>query len=75
VISLIVENDDKLIQLLKTEIKRIEATKGVKSTLSGGATTGAGGALSANEVSEIAKCKAENGRLRNQIKCLEIEVD
>ena len=30
------ENDDKLIQLLKTEIKRLEGVKGVKSQLSGG---------------------------------------
>jgi hypothetical protein len=27
------------------------------------------------DVSEVAKLKAENGRLRNQIKCLEIELD
>jgi uncharacterized protein (DUF3084 family) len=27
------------------------------------------------DVSEVAKLKAENGRLRNQIKCLEIELE
>jgi hypothetical protein len=31
-----IENDDKLIQLLKTEVKRLEGLKGGKSQLSGG---------------------------------------
>lgn len=30
---------------------------------------------SQTDLTEIAKLKAENGRLRNQIKCLEIEVE
>ena len=28
-----------------------------------------------SDLSEVAKLKAENGRLKNQIKCLEIEVE
>jgi hypothetical protein len=60
-----IENDDKLITMLKSEIKRLESAKGVKSTLSGGPTISGGGASSAMDVPEIAKLKAENGRLRN----------
>ena len=30
-----IENDDKLIHMLKSEIKRLESAKGVKSQLSG----------------------------------------
>lgn len=73
-IYLFIENDDKLIAMLKSEIKRLETAKGVKSQLSGGAGI-AMGSSSAVEVSDVAKLKAENGRLKNQIKCLEIEVE
>lgn len=34
-----------------------------------------GGSSSSVSVSDTAKLKAENGRLKNQIKCLEIEVE
>lgn len=67
------ENDDKLIQLLKTEVKRLEALKGVKSTLQQAAQQMM--PASPSDLTEVAKLKAENGRLKNQIKCLEIEVE
>ncbi|CDW71896.1 UNKNOWN [Stylonychia lemnae] len=71
------ENDDKLIQMLKAEIKRIESAKGVKSQLSSGgiSTTSSVKSQQQDTVPEFAKMKAENGRLKNQIKCLEIELE
>jgi hypothetical protein len=71
---LYLENDDKLIQMLKSEIKRMESAKGVKSQLTGGGTASVAGSQQ-SQVSDIAKLKAENGRLKNQVKCLEIEVE
>jgi hypothetical protein len=53
------ENDDKLIGMLKSEIQRLEAMKGVKSTLQ----TGKAVQESVNE--ELIKLRGENGRLKN----------
>jgi hypothetical protein len=63
------ENDDKLIQMLKDEIKRIENVKGVKGALQ------TGHKMEVRPVDdELIKLRGENGRLRNQVKCFEIEV-
>ena len=70
------DNDDKLIAMLKSEIKRLESSKGVKSKLSGGPLGNEGGSSSsAINVSEATKLRAENGRLKNSVKCLEIELE
>ena len=61
------ENDDKLIAMLKSEIKRLESAKGVKSQLSGSVT--------ATDNNESVKLRSENARLKNSVKCLEIEVE
>ena len=63
------ENDDRLIMMLKDEIKRIESVKGVKGTLQ----TGHKIELKPAD-DELIKLRGENGRLRNQVKCFEIEV-
>lgn len=54
--------------MLKSEIQRLEAMKGVKSTLQ----TGKAVQESVNE--ELIKLRGENGRLKNQVKCSEIEI-
>ena len=51
----------------------MEALKGVKSTLQQAAQQMM--PASPSDLTEVAKLKAENGRLKNQIKCLEIEVE
>lgn len=52
------ENDDKLITLLKNEVRRLEQGGGAK-------TASKGGMQPAGEVPDAVKLKAENGRLRN----------
>ncbi len=53
--------------------------KGVKSQMSGSsaATMAHNNILAgaSSDLTDVAKLKAENGRLKNQIKCLEIEVE
>jgi len=60
------ENDDKLIKMLKEEIKRLEQSKGVKSQLTGKAE---------QPVPEIAKLKNENVKLKNDVSCLEVRLE
>lgn len=57
------ENDDKLIQMLKQEIKRLEGVKGTKSQLSSSAVITKQGA--ADVTPELNKLKSENSRLKN----------
>ena len=60
------ENDDRLIAMLKDEVKRIESQKNVKGSLITGskmATT-----------DEVISLRGENGRLRNQVKCQEVDL-
>ena len=64
------ETDDKLINMLKAEIQRLEQLKQTKSTLNSGQRLQP---LERND--ETTKLKGENGRLKNQVKCLEIEVE
>ena len=62
------ENDDKLIAMLKQEIARLEQNKGVKGTLSTGQK------IQEPPTEELIRLRGENGRLKNQVKCFEIEV-
>ena len=55
--------------MLKDEIKRIETVKGVKGTLQTGQKMDL-----VKPDDELIKLRGENGRLRNQVKCFEIEV-
>ena len=61
------ENDDRLIQMLKTEVRRLEGVKGVSK--SGQASS------SGAHDDDLSKVRAENARLKNQVKCLEIELE
>jgi predicted RNase H-like nuclease (RuvC/YqgF family) len=57
------ENDDKLIQMLKQEIARLEGLKGVKSQLKD---------IQVNKVetaTETMKLKRDVANLKNQVKC------
>lgn len=56
------ENDDKLVLMLKQEIARLENVKGAKSQLRGVA------AIPATQDKDI-------GQLKNQVRCLEIELE
>ena len=51
------ENDDKLITLLKNEVRRLEQ--------GGGAKSASKGMQPAGEVPDAVKLRGENGRLRN----------
>ena len=51
---------------MKNEVRRLEQGGGGKAIASKAV---------AGEAPDVAKLRAENGRLRNQIKCLEIEVE
>ncbi len=64
------ENDDRLITMLKAEVARLEQLKQVKSTLNSGMRL-----KPLSETDEATKLHGENGRLKNQVKCLEIELD
>ena len=64
------ENDDRLIQMLKAEVARLEQVKQVKSTINSGMRL-----KPLTETDELTKLRGENGRLRNQVKCLEIELE
>ena len=64
------ENDDKLISMLKEEIKRLEQVKNVKSTLQTGAKL-----KPLTRDDEIVQLRGENGMLKNTIKCMEIELE
>jgi len=64
------ENDDKLITMLKEEIKRLEQVKNVKSSLQTGAKLKP---LDRND--EIIKLRNENSMLKNTVKCMEIEIE
>lgn len=54
--------------MLKQEIARLESNKGVKGTLA----TGKQVQEAASD--ELIRLRGENGRLKNQVKCFEIEV-
>lgn len=64
------ENDDRLIQMLKAEVARMEQVKQVKSTLNSGMRL-----KPLTETDELTKLRGENGRLKNQVKCQEIEIE
>ena len=64
------ENDDRLITMLKSEVARLEQLKQVKSTLQSGMRL-----KPLTETDELTKTKGENGRLKNQVKCMEIELE
>ena len=63
------ENDDKLINMLKQEISRLESTKGIKSQINAAKLSG-----STADTEELIKLRGENGRLKNSVKCGEIEI-
>ena len=63
------ENDDKLITMLKDEIKRLEQVKNVKSTLHTGAKL-----KPEDRSDEIVQLRGETGRLKNTVKCMEIDL-
>ncbi len=54
--------------MLKQEIARLEQNKGVKGTLSTGQK------LQEAPSDELIRLRGENGRLKNQVKCFEIEI-
>ena len=56
--------------MLKEEIKRLEQVKNVKSTLTTGTKLKP---LDRND--EIVSLRGENGRLKNTLKCMEIELE
>lgn len=64
------ENDDRLITMLKSEVARLEQLKQVKSTLNSGMRL-----KPLSETDETTKLFGENGRLKNSVKCLEIELE
>lgn len=64
------ENDDKLISMLKEEVKRLESIKNVKSTLATGTK-----AKPLDRNDELVKLRGENGQLKNTVKCMEIEIE
>ena len=64
------ENDDRLIAMLKDEVSRLEKSKNVRGTLQTGSKIGGG----APATDEIVSLRGENGRLRNSVKCAEIEI-
>ena len=64
------ENDDRLIQMLKAEVARLEQVKQVKSTIHSGMRL-----KPLAETDELTKLRGENGRLKNQVKCFEIELE
>ena len=64
------ENDDRLITMLKSEVTRLEQVKNVKSTLNSGMRL-----KPLAETDELTRLRGENGRLINQVKCLEIELE
>lgn len=55
--------------MLKSEIARLESAKGVKSSLQ----TSKAQPMEAPS-DELIKLRGENGRLKNQVKCAEIEI-
>ncbi len=61
------ENDDRLIAMLKDEVQRLSAGKGAKGVLQPGA-----GKMATTD--EVIALRGENGRLRNQNKCFEMEL-
>ena len=65
------ENDDKLIQMLKAEISRLENVKGTKSTLQKEAPI----SPRKNVQNEIRDLQRDNANLKNQVKCSEIEIE
>jgi len=56
--------------MLKEEIKRLESVKNVKSTLATGAK-----AKPLDRSDELFQLRGENGRLKNDVKCMEIELE
>ena len=62
------ENDDKLISMLKQEIARLENVKGVKSQLKTDQPSEA-------QIGEMHKMKRDLANTKNQVKCLEIELE
>ena len=63
------ENDDRLIQMLKQEISRLENSKGLKSMMPKGGEGGDGVAI------ELAKARRELVLLKNEVKCAEIKIE
>ncbi len=55
--------------MLKHEIQRLEQIKSVKSTLNSGKQI-----TQETPSDELIKLRGENGRLKNQVKCSEIEI-
>jgi len=56
--------------MLKSEVARLEQLKQVKSTLNSGMRL-----KPLSETDETTKLFGENGRLKNSVKCLEIELE
>ena len=56
--------------MLKSEVASLEQLKQVKSTLNSGMRL-----KPLNETDELTKLRGENGRLKNQVKCCEIEIE
>lgn len=71
------ENDDKLINMLKAEIKKLEGSKGVTSSLTSGMSKSAMTKAMANtdHTEEFMKMQARINMLNNNIKCLEMDLE
>ena len=61
------ENDDKLVQMLKQEISRLENLKGAKSAIKSEPPK--------NLSNEILELKREKAQMYNTVKCQEIEIE
>jgi hypothetical protein len=72
------ENDDKLINMLKAEIKKLETTKGVSSSLTKGMGSKHGmnkHMANADMTEEMIKMQSRINILNNNIKCQENEIE
>jgi hypothetical protein len=74
------ENDDKLINMLKAEIKKLEGSKGVTSSLTQGMSKAAmtkhmTANANSNQGEELYKMQTRINMLNNNVKCMEIEIE
>ena len=69
------ENDDKLITMLKAEIKKLETSKGIKSSLTVGGRKAAVSQAGGIDPEEHVKLQARCSMLSNNVKCLEIDLE
>ena len=60
--------------MLKAEIKRLEQVKNMKSNLNSQNTNGVR-LQPLSKTDEVTALRGENGRLKNQVKCMQIELE